>query len=167
MPETDIRKACFFRLESRPVIFTNRIQLTFLSEAPYYIVITRKNQALLSFLRIRVIVNGQAIYPLLTTEPVVIPVEKDYPKIVLTDGFHITRPIELEFRQPAYFDFHVVCAIDDLQLAGAALFLILFYLLGFFTSLFLLKLLSFTPLLWLLFRYYITRRDFIRIVRAR
>lgn len=130
---------------------------------PYYIIITRKNQVLLSFLRIRVIVNNQQIYPLENTEPVVIPVEKDHPKIVVTDGFHFTKPIELVFKEPAYFNFNVVCAIDDFQLLAAGLVLVVLYLLGFFTGLFIIKLVSFTPILWFLFYYYCNRKDFIRI----
>jgi hypothetical protein len=137
-----------------------------LATAPYYIIITRKNQVLLSFLKIRVVVNNHDIYPLLDTEPVVIPVEKDHPKIVITDGFHFTKPIELVFKQPAYFNFNVVCAIDDLQLLAASLILAILYLLGFITGLFILKLLSFTPILWFLFYYYLNRKNFIRIVKA-
>ena len=121
---------------------------------------------MLSFLKIRVVVNNHDIYPLLDTEPVVIPVEKDCPKIVVTDGFHFTKPVELVFKEPAYFNFNVVCAIDDLQLITASVMLVTLYLLGFFTDLFAIKLASFTPILWFLVYYYFNRKDFIRIVRA-
>jgi hypothetical protein len=134
-----------------------------LATVPYYIIFTRKNQVLLSFLNIRVIVNNHDIYPLPDSEPVVIPVEKDYPKIVITDGFHFTKPVELVFNEPAYFNFNVVCAINDMQLLTAGIMLVVFYLLGFLTGLFALKLLSFTPILWFLVIYYINRKEFIRI----
>lgn len=134
-------------------------------KTPYYIIITRKNQALLSFLKIRVIVNNKDIYPLLDTAPVIIPLEDDHSKIVVTDGFHFTKPIDLVFKQPSYFNFNVVCAIDDFQLWAAAAMLIILYLLGFFTGIFIIKLLSFLPIIWFLF-YYINRKDFIKIVRA-
>jgi hypothetical protein len=137
-----------------------------LAKAPYYIIFTRKNQVLLSFLDIRVVVNNNEIYPLLSTEPVVIPVEKDYPKIVVTDGFHFTRPLELTFKQPSYFNFDVVCAIDDLQLLAASLILVILYMLGFLTGFFILKLLSFAPIAWVLVYYYFNRKNFIRIVKA-
>jgi hypothetical protein len=58
-----------------------------LENIPYHIVITRKNQVLLSFLKIRVVVNGKDIYPLLNNRPVVITVQENHPKIVVTDGF--------------------------------------------------------------------------------
>ena len=134
--------------------------------APYYIIITRKKQVLLSFLDIRVVVNNNEIYPLLDTEPVVIPLEKDKPRIVVTDGFHFTKPMELNFKQPAYFNFNVVCAIDDFQLLAALLILAIFFMLGFLTGFFILKVLSFTPILWVLFYYYFNRKNFIRIVSA-
>ena len=118
---------------------------------------------MLSFLKIRVIVDGNKIFPLLNDKPVIIPVEEDHPKIVITDGFHFTKPLELVFREPSYYNFKVVCAIDDLQLLGGFFILALLYLFGFFTSLFILKLISFAPILYFLLLYYINRKEFIRI----
>ncbi|HET6766052.1 MAG TPA: hypothetical protein VFH08_01590 [Chitinophagaceae bacterium] len=118
---------------------------------------------LLSILNVRVIVNNKEIYPLSNTEPVIIEVQDSHPRIVVTDGFHFTRPIDLTYKQPSYYHFKVVCSIDDLQLLGNAFVLIVFYLLGFFTDSFVLKLLSFLPILYLLFAYYIDRDSFIQI----
>ncbi|MET0394681.1 MAG: hypothetical protein ABW019_16165 [Chitinophagaceae bacterium] len=133
----------------------------------YYIVFNRKNHVLFSFLKLRVVVDSRHIYPLAGTEPVVIPVERQQPQVVVTDGFHFTRPLTLTFQQPSYFHFDVVCAIDDRQLLAGSLLLAIFYLLGFLTGIFILKLLSFVPIAWFLAYYYIRRRDFIRIVGAR
>ena len=121
---------------------------------------------MLSFLKLRVVVNNREIYPLLNTEPVVIAVEKDCPRIVITDGFHFTRPVELVFKEPSYFNFSVVCAIDDLHLYTAFSFLIIFYLLGLFTGALAFKVLSFVPIAWLLAHYYFNRKEFIRIKPA-
>jgi hypothetical protein len=85
--------------------------------------------------------------------------------MVVTDGFHFTRPVELDYRQPSYYHFKVVCAIDDFQLFGCGVILILFYLLGFLTGVFILKLLSFAPVIYLLFVYYIDRKNFIHITQ--
>lgn len=108
-------------------------------------------------------VNGKAIYPLLNNKPVVIALSDDQPEIVITDGFHITKPLELTFKEPSYYNFKVVCAINDLQLLGGFFLLALFYLVGFYTGIFFLKLLSFTPILYFLFLYYINRKEFIKI----
>ena len=114
-------------------------------------------------LNIRVIVNNREIYPLLTEDPVIIEVHDNHPKIVVTDGFHYTKPIDLDYKQPSYYHFKVVCVIDDFQLLGNVFVLIVFYLLGFYTGSFALKLLSFLPIFYLLFAYYIDRKSFIQI----
>jgi hypothetical protein len=118
-------------------------------------------------LNVRVIVNNKEIYPLNNTEPVVIEVQENHPKVVVTDGYHFTKPVDLTYKQPSYYHFKVVCAIDDMQLLGNFFVLILFYLLGFFTGVFILKLLSFLPILYLLFAYYIDRNSFIQIRQDR
>jgi len=110
-----------------------------------------------------VIVNNKEIYPLTNEDPVVIEVYDKHPRIVVTDGFHFTKPIDLNYTQPSYYHFKVVCSIDDMQLLGNVFVLIVFYLLGFFTGSFVLKLLSFLPIFYLLFAYYIDRRSFIQI----
>ena len=109
------------------------------------------------------IVNNKEIYPLTNEEPVIIEVYDKHPRIVVTDGFHFTKPIDLNFTQPSYYHFKVVCSIDDMQLLGNVFVLIVFYLLGFVTGSFTLKLLSFLPIFYLLFAYYIDRNSFIQI----
>ena len=109
------------------------------------------------------IVNNKEIYPLTNEEPVVIEVHDNHPRIVVTDGFHFTKPIDLNYTQPSYYHFKVVCSIDDMQLLANAFVLVTFYLLGFFTGVFVVKLLSFLPILYLLFAYYIDRNSFIQL----
>ena len=97
----------------------------------------------------------------------VIPVEYNFPRIVASDGFHFTSPLELVYEEPSYYRFKITCAIDDMQLLGGAFMLALFYLLGFFTGIFLLKLLSFVPIIWLLITYYVNRKHFLKIIPSR
>ena len=122
---------------------------------------------LLSILNIRVIVNNKEIYPLNNTEPVIIEIKDNHPRVVVTDGYHFTKPIDLTYKQPSYYHFKVVCAIDDMQLLGNFFILALFYLLGFLTGVFILKLLSFVPILYLLFAYYLDRNSFLQIRQDR
>jgi hypothetical protein len=129
----------------------------------YHIVVTRKKQILLSFLNIRIIVNGSQIYPVRHGQRVVISVEKNNPKVVVTDGYHFTKPLELVYHHLHTYYFKIVCAIDDTQLVAGFSILIVFYLLGFFTGFFALKLLSLFPILYFLFLYYINRKEFIQI----
>jgi len=118
---------------------------------------------MLSFLRIRVVVNGSDIYPLPDSKPVVVTVMENNPKIVVTDGYHFTKPVELVYHHLNTYYFKVVCVIGDLQLLAGSLLLIVLYLLGFYSGFFILKLFSFAPIIYFLFFYYINRKEFIQI----
>jgi hypothetical protein len=126
-------------------------------------VITRKKQILLSFLNIRVIINGNEIYPVKQGQRVVISVDSNHPKVVVTDGYHFTKPLELVYHHLHTYYFKIVCAIDDTQLLAGCCVLVLFYLMGFVTGIFVLKFLSLFPILYFLFLYYINRKEFIQI----
>ena len=125
--------------------------------------ITRKKQILLSFLNIRVIINGTEIYPVKQGQRVIIPLESNNPKVVVTDGYHFTKPLELVYHHLHTYYFKIVCAIDDTQLLAGCCVLVLFYLIGFVTGIFFLKLVSLFPVLYFLFLYYINRKEFIQI----
>lgn len=125
--------------------------------------VTRKNQLLLRFLRIRVIVNGHDIYPLRADEPVHIQVEANNPTLVISDGYHFTRPVELVYHHLHTYYFKVVCVIGDVQLLAAFLLVAVLYLAGFYTGFLVVQLLSFAPILYFLFFYYINRREFLQI----
>ena len=125
--------------------------------------IRRANQVLLSFLRVQVIVNNKEIYPLLNDKPVLIEADNNLIKIVVSDGFHFTKPIELKYSQPSYYHFKIVSPVNDLQLLGGAFVMFFFYLLGFITGILLMKLLSFAPIILLLIIYYLNRKSFIHV----
>jgi hypothetical protein len=127
-------------------------------------VIQRKNEVLLSFLKIRAIVNGRDIYPLANTKPVVITVKENNPRVVVTDGYHFTKPLKLVYQDMPIYCFKVVCAINDRQLLLGAIVWTALYLSGFFTGLLLLKIFSFVPIIYLLFFFYLDREKFIRLV---
>ena len=119
---------------------------------------------LLSFLKIRAVVNGKEIYPLLNTKPVVIPVRENNPKIVVTDGYHITKPLKLVYNDLHIYCFKVSCAISDRQLLVGFLVLCILYLTGMFTGIGPIKVISFLPLIYLITFYYLNRKDFIKLV---
>ncbi len=118
---------------------------------------------LLNFLRIRVVVNGTDIYPLSNSEPVMITVMENNPKVVVTDGYHFTKPVELVYHHLNTYYFKVICVIDNMQLLAGSMLLAVLYLIGFYTGVFILKLASFMPIVYFLFYYYINRKDFIQI----
>lgn len=135
-----------------------------MENVPYYIVITRKNQVLLSFLKLRVIVNNQVIYPLNGFDPVIVCLQRNDAQLIASDGFHFSKPLKLHYpKEGTYFKLKVVCAIGDKELLAGGISLAVFYLLGFFTGELVLKLLSFAPIIFFLLSYYVNRKDFLQI----
>jgi hypothetical protein len=110
------------------------------------------------------VVNGRDIYLLADTRPVVIAVRENNPRIVITDGYHITKPLKLVYKDMNTYCFKVVCALNDRQLYIGLAVLSALYLGGFFTGLLFLKVFSFFPLLYLLMFYYLNRKDFFRLI---
>ena len=129
-------------------------------------VITRKNQVLLNFLDVRVVVNGQLIYPLHIERPVVIPLSQQPFSIVATDGFHITNPVKVECFPRQTRHLNIVCAIDDGAMFVGIVLLLFFALLAFNAEIQLLKWLSFMPVLYFIFTFYIRRKKYIQIKTA-
>ena len=90
--------------------------------------------------------------------------QENNPRIVITDGYHITKPLKLVYKDIHIYCFHVVCAISDRQLLGGFIVLAGLYLSGFYTGQLVLKVFSFVPLIYLLLVYYLNRKEFIRLV---
>jgi len=126
-------------------------------------VITRESQFLINFLNIRVIVNGKDIYTLVAQNPVLISLDKNNAKLVATDGFHYTKTLDLAFPFPQTYQLKVECAIDNNLLITGIVLLVIFALVGLVSDLVVLRLLSFVPILYFLFLYYIHRREFLQI----
>jgi hypothetical protein len=125
--------------------------------------VTRKKQVLLSFLNIRIIINGKEIYPVRHGQRIMITLDENNPKLVVTDGYHFTKPLELIYHHLDTYYFKIVCAIDNTQLVAGFSLLAFCYLLGFATGILALKIASLFPVLYFLFLYYINRNDFIQI----
>lgn len=90
-------------------------------------------------------------------------VQSNNPTIVITDGYHFTKPVELVYHHLDTYYFKVVCVIGDVQLLAGFLLLIVLYLVGFASGVFAPKLLSFLPILYFLFYYYVNRREFLQV----
>lgn len=125
--------------------------------------ITRESQLLINFLNIRVIINGKDIYTLIPKKPVLISLDQTKVKLVATDGFHYTRTLELSYPFPQTYHVKIGCAIDNNLLITGVVLLVIFALVGLVSDLALLRLLSFVPILYFLFLYYINRKEFIQI----
>lgn len=126
-------------------------------------VITRKSSLLLNLFNVRVVVDGCKIYQLDKDSSVVIGCSNSRPRIVVTNGFHHSPCFEVMYNQMQVYYFNVVCALDDNLLAAGSLLLILLYIAGLTSGILLLKVISFLPILYFLYVYYINRKEFIQI----
>ena len=113
------------------------------------------------------VVNGKEIYPLLNDQPVLIEIDKNLTNIIISDGFHFTKPIELKYTEPSYYHFKIVSPVNDLQLLGGTFVMFFLYLLGFLTGFLLIKLLSFIPIVLFLMIFYLNRKSFIQVKQDR
>lgn len=123
----------------------------------------QKNHILLWLLKVRLVVNGTTIYPLPRNKPVVVSIPSNPSKIVVTDGFHITRPLEVSCSHRHIYYFKIVCGIENDQLIIGSLIVFLIFMMGATSGLLFLQLLSILPVLYFLYLYYVKRKEFIRI----
>jgi hypothetical protein len=114
------------------------------------------------FLKVRVVVNDAQIYYLDNGMPVVIPITKNGSKLVASDGFHHTEPLQLNYQKKQTFYFNVGCIIDDDQLVAGTVILAVIYAMGFTSDILFMKMLSFVPVLYFLYLYYVNRKAFLR-----
>lgn len=117
------------------------------------------------FIKLRVIVNGMYIYPLIEKKPVVVQIPNNRPNIVATDGYHFTKPMEFAYKTQVNY-LKVGCVIEDDHLIAGAIITFLLYLAGFTSGVIIITLFSFVPILYFLYLYYINRKEFIQIQRA-
>ena len=103
------------------------------------------------------------IYPLKKGQPVVVTVPTNPARLVVTDGFHITAPVQINYAPQRIRYFTIVCIVENDVLIGGAVFMLLLFFMGLTSGIVLLWLLSISPVLYLLFLYYVKRREFIRI----
>ena len=107
--------------------------------------------------------NGHFIYALVRNKPVVIDMPTNPTKLVVTDGFHITAPLNVTYAKNYTRYFTIVCIIEDAQLIAGFVMILILYAMGFTSGIIFLQLLSVVPIFYFLFLYYIRKKDFIRI----
>jgi hypothetical protein len=84
-------------------------------------------------------------------------------QLVVTDGFHITSPLNVTYSKNYTRYFTIVCLIEDAQLVVGFVITLVLYAMGFTSGIIFLRLLSIAPVLYFLFLYYIKRQSFIRV----
>lgn len=87
--------------------------------------------------------------------------------LVVTDGFHITKPFYMAHSPISTKFYQAVCVIEDDQLLVGFLITLLVYFMGSTSGTILLQVISFAPVFYFLFLYYINRKEFIQLRPAR
>jgi hypothetical protein len=121
---------------------------------------------LLNFSKVRAIVNGSAIYQLEKNRSVVIAFATNRSTLVITDGYHYTKPLQITHQPKQVNYFTVVCAIDDDRLLAGAIVTTLLFLVGLTSGILFIRLISFVPIIYFLYLYYINRNNFIQVKAA-
>jgi len=106
------------------------------------------------------------IYTLRKGKPIVVTMPTNPAKIVVTDGFHITPPVQISYKPQRKHYFSIACIIENDVLVGGGVFMLILFFMGLSSGLLVLQLLSVAPIAYLLFLYYIKRKEFIRIQPA-
>ena len=120
---------------------------------------------LLRFLKLRLVVNGMHIYSLQKGRPIVVTMPTNPARIVVTDGYHITGPVQITYSPQQKHYFTIACVIENDVLVGGGIFMTLLFFMGLSSGLLFLQILSMAPIFYLLFLYYIKRKEFIQIRR--
>jgi hypothetical protein len=103
------------------------------------------------------------ICPLEKNQNIIIPAHSSHSKIVATDGFHYTNPIDVDHKNKRIRFVKVGCAIDDNLLITGLVLLVLFYIVGITSGIAFLTLLSIVPILYFLYLYYIKKHRFLHV----
>jgi len=108
-------------------------------------------------------VNGMQIYSLMQNRPVVVVLQTAPSKLVVTDGFHITPPVQVTYSSKKTHYFTIACIVENDVLVGGGVAMIMLFFMGLSSGFIILQLLSIAPIFYLLFLYYIKRKEFIQI----
>ena len=106
------------------------------------------------------------IYNLRKGKPIIVTMPTNPSRIVVTDGFHITSPLQITYTPQRTHYFTIACIIENDVLVGGAIFMTLLFFMGLTSGVIVLQLLSMSPVFYLLFLYYIKRKEFIQIRRG-
>jgi hypothetical protein len=106
------------------------------------------------------------IYTLQKGKPLVITVSTSPAKIVVTNGFHITKTVMISYTPQRTRFFTVVSVVENDVLVGCSVVVLLLFFMGLSSGILVLWMLSIAPILRLLFLYYVKRKEFIRIKPA-
>ena len=118
---------------------------------------------LLRLLKIRAIVNSTDIYDLPEVTPVVIPCRSMVTHVVIGNGFHYSRLLEVSKVPHRNMFYQVDCLIDDIRLGYLIFLSLLFFGMYLLTAMSLFIIAANIPTLYFLYVFYFLRKNLILI----
>jgi len=112
---------------------------------------------------VSIVLDGKDIYPLGNDQKLVIDIDHNNPVLVVTDGFHISRPLELVYHHLHTYYFRVECGVDDVQLACGFTISAMLLFLGFVTHWLVFPIVSSIPVIYVVAMYFLNRKDFLSL----
>lgn len=103
------------------------------------------------------------IYSLELGKPVLVSLSANYPIIVVTDGFHFTKPMQVNYGRHRSYHLSVNCIVDNDRLLAGTIITILFFLMGLTSGILLIRFLSFLPILYFLYLFYIDKKSYLQL----
>jgi hypothetical protein len=112
---------------------------------------------------VRAIVNATEIYELPELIPVIIPCTKPVTAVIIGNGFHFSRLLEVKNVPNSHFFYQVECLIDDIRLGYLLFLTLLFFGMYILTDMRLFMIIANIPTLYFLFVFYFLRKSLILI----
>ena len=118
---------------------------------------------MLRLLKIRAIVNRSEIYELNEATPLVIPCNDRITTVVIGNGFHFSRTLEVNKQFQGTFFYQVDCIIDDVNLVYLTCLTIILFGMFLLTHMRGFMLVANFPVIYMLYVFYFQRKGFILI----
>lgn len=112
-------------------------------------------------LPVRVVVNDRDIYPLKEKQPVAITVSSNPVKIMVTNGFHYSKPVLLNTYMQDKYALQADCLLDDLRLGYGFFLMLLLFGMYWITSMRIFQIAANLPILYMLYLVYFRKKDFL------
>jgi hypothetical protein len=96
-------------------------------------------------------------------QPVVVPATQEITSVVISNGYHLSRELELRFEHNKTYLYQVTCTIDDARLVTGILLSLLLFGLYILIGLIGLIIAANLPILYMLGVFYLDKRNFIQI----
>jgi hypothetical protein len=123
----------------------------------------RERQLLLRVLTLWVVVNDHDLYELKEQQPLILPADKFPVKIVVKNGFHLSKPYFINQPITENYFIDIGCEADNERLWGSILTSFLLFWVYNATKLHVFMVMANLPLLYLVYKFFLKPKQFITV----